>query len=685
MKIYNRQSNKIGLLIRRAGLTILMSGSMVLTQAQTHTIFPEQNDILTDIHIPWDTARIARAVTYAAGTNLGKKQPDSAFNFMHETLAASKSLSFPYGIASSLYQLGNAYTAKSLYTEAESTYREAIPYCMNDGRTQKLLPVICNNLGRLYHIRGDLSKAAMAYYQGILLAENYFPDVDMDYAYSNLAAILIQMGRPPDQSRYYLNKAETGARKKNNYYVLSNVIINTGITYNNVKQWDSSIRYFEKALAIGRAHKLPEVIYLAYTNLGIALLEKNMPGQALICLEKADSISRDDQIDLSYMNSTAATLGAAYMQLKRYKEAEKVLLQTRSRAMVLQQPLIIRETHWSLARLYAATGNYEKAYKLTQAYISLNDSISGREIINNVNQIEVKFRTAEKDKELIRKQLLITSQERDLQRKNFWITTAVSAALIILLLSVGLYSRHRTRRRLLDEQLSNLKQQQEIGRLKAMMEGEENERNRIARELHDGIGGLIAAAQLNAAVLKQDHNDVTESDAYNKLREILDDIGNEIRKTAHNMMPEILLHHNLPEAIRHFCRHIGQNRELHIDVQAYGSFELLTDEYRLSVYRIVQELIHNVVKHADATQVLMQIIMHPPVLSITVEDNGQGFNTDQRGNGAGLMNLQNRIQNMNGTLSMKSKPGQGTSVYIEISLPGEEHSSKKAILQRQTY
>src|SRR5690606_4223635 len=132
-------TTKIYGILKKAGMILLVSGGIV--SAQTHTIFPEKNDILSDIDTQWDTAKIVQTITHAAGTNLSREQPNNAFSIMHETLTASKSLSFPYGIASSLYQLANAYTARSLYTEAESTYREAVPYCLNDGRAQRLLPM----------------------------------------------------------------------------------------------------------------------------------------------------------------------------------------------------------------------------------------------------------------------------------------------------------------------------------------------------------------------------------------------------------------------------------------------------------------------------------------------------------------------------------------------------------------
>ncbi len=142
----------------------------------------------------------------------------------------------------------------------------------------------------------------------------------------------------------------------------------------------------------------------------------------------------------------------------------------------------------------------------------------------------------------------------------------VSATIIALLLVFLLIKSYRSRQRLMKHKMDNLEQQREIERLKADTEGEERERARIARELHDGIGGLIAAAQINMRTLGKEHQALKTSELYNSTGHILEEVGTELRKTAHNLMPSVLLHRNIEEAITVFCNYIRQTQSLHFDL-----------------------------------------------------------------------------------------------------------------------
>jgi len=217
----------------------------------------------------------------------------------------------------------------------------------------------------------------------------------------------------------------------------------------------------------------------------------------------------------------------------------------------------------------------------------------------------------------------------------------------------------------------SLQQRREIERLKATIEGEEKERNRIARDLHDGIGGLIAAVQINVRALGKEIHSLQNSDMYHDTNDILEEASTELRKTAHNMLPSVLLHQSLEEAINDFCRYVRQDKRLDIDAQTHGDMNLLPDSYKITIYRIIQELIHNIVKHAHASQVLVQLVLEHPLLSITIEDDGIGFELKDGGcdKGIGLTNIRTRVENMQGAFSIDTAPGKGCSVYIELDIP----------------
>src|SRR5690606_38480546 len=153
---------------------------------------------------------------------------------------------------------------------------------------------------------------------------------------------------------------------------------------------------------------------------------------------------------------------------------------------------------------------------------------------------------------------------------------------------------------------------------------------------------------------------------FRKTEFLIDEISKEVRKAAHNLMPDVLLHHNLPEAVKIFCSNTLRENSIHFEVIASGTFDRLDPDFLLSSYRIIQELIQNILKHASASEVLVQFQKIKNILSITVEDNGKGFDPALKTAGIGLNNIATRVKGYNGKLSIDSKTDVGTSVYIEF-------------------
>jgi signal transduction histidine kinase len=213
-------------------------------------------------------------------------------------------------------------------------------------------------------------------------------------------------------------------------------------------------------------------------------------------------------------------------------------------------------------------------------------------------------------------------------------------------------------------EIGNLKQEKELGYLKAMIAGEEKERTRLARELHDGIGGMLAAAKMGLGAIKN----ADDTAALANMMRLLSDTATEVRQTAHNLMPDILTRNSLKDALLLYCADINLHSGLEIDLQFYGGPEAMNKSAELILYRIAQELVQNIVKHAHATEAVMQIIQDGSRLNLIVEDNGIGFEQQEVDKGFGLQNLQFRVQALQGYISITSAKGKGTSVYIEFDL-----------------
>lgn len=222
----------------------------------------------------------------------------------------------------------------------------------------------------------------------------------------------------------------------------------------------------------------------------------------------------------------------------------------------------------------------------------------------------------------------------------------------------------------ISDRIAAEKRAKEVQLLEALREGEEKERSRIARDLHDEISGMIAAAKMHFATLTKLLPDIASNQEYRQGLHLLDETARQIRLTSHNLMPEILLENGLDQALHRYCGSIS-NSQLQLQCIVVGTVTRYTATFELSLYRIVQELINNMLRHAKATEALVQISYHTDRLLLTIEDNGTGFSKSAPSKGVGLSSIERRVAAMNGTIEIQSAPGKGTDIYLEFQTPAE--------------
>ncbi|HRB69524.1 MAG TPA: sensor histidine kinase, partial [Chitinophagales bacterium] len=222
------------------------------------------------------------------------------------------------------------------------------------------------------------------------------------------------------------------------------------------------------------------------------------------------------------------------------------------------------------------------------------------------------------------------------------------------------------------KKIIELEKEKQLQATEAILKGQENERSRIAKDLHDGLGGLLSSVKYSLNDMKE--NVILSADnaaSFTRSIDMLDSGIQELRRIAHNMMPESLVKFGLDAALNDYCNAITKTNVLHIQ---YSSLQMETYSsdinVSITIYRIIQELINNTIKHAKASEVIVQLSKDENFLHITVEDNGIGFNSGDLNNfkGAGWTNIQNRINYLKGRLDLDSNINEGTSVNIEIPL-----------------
>ncbi len=592
--------------------------------------------------------------------------PDSGLAQLAQYEARSRALSFSYGLGKTrMYQglflnrMGNYDTAVGLLAAAMTEFDKT-------GQGKQEMPRLLSQTGNIYLNKGRYEEGLKFQLKALDIATRDYPDMNVDYIYSNVAAILAIIRRPPASIRHYLELAEQMAFRHRNFYLMSTLENNKGTSYAGTGQYDSSLLCFRRAVMFSRSSCRTDNECVALINIGDYFLKTGTPDSALQYLYQArDKVAF---VPVAVREKLNTVLALAYMEMGWPQKARPLVLQSYQNALAKKDSVGLQNAYQDLSRLYGDLNDFKKGYGYAWDYILLNHKLESRETLDNINQLELDYRTAEKEKELMGKQLMIVRQEKSLAARNTWLAVFIGGIAGLCLLLLLFRSRYRSRQRLLQARLRDMEQIAQIENLKATIQGEAQERIRIARELHDGLGAMTSAARINLGLLTREEHGGTSAEILHTTTQLLDEISADLRFTAHNMMPQALMEKDLPKAVAAFCEYVGRNKPFTIAVQVLGSFQALPEAYLLSAYRMVQELVHNAEKHANAASILVQLSYRDRLLMITVEDDGKGFDmraTPQR-KGMGLESIRSRVKGLGGTLSVDSTPGKGTAICIEI-------------------
>jgi signal transduction histidine kinase len=637
-----------------------------------------QEAALSDHHLTLTTRHADSAKAYLLieiACRIGNEQPDSALKLLDQALILCHRTGYSWGIAKSLQVQGIILSHTGRFKQGIDKLMQLIYHCLATGAHQDLLLLGYNILGNIYQTQGKYKEAAFYYHQALKLPRELVPPPTAGLIYFNLSRLTNKL-KQPRKAIYYLDQAEAISVKHNLYDLLCNITSDRGKIYAEMGTVDSAIYYLHKCRDMIREYGpeykgMQDIEYVNLVYLADLWLQQGSIDSAGTCLKRLHEI-KIPVVPL-YWNKAYLTSGKFHLQSRNYKLAEHYLLKVLDSAQAIQANNELANTHMMLTHLYNKTGNCSKALHHLFEYVRLKDSLENTQIANTVHQLEVKYRTSQKDRELISQKLKISQQQNDVREKNIWIAAITTGLFLLAIISLSYYRKKQADHNLqakeieiLHQQKQTMLQQQEIEQLKAMMKGEERERSRLARELHDGIGGMITAIKMNMGRVIRKEGPAIRSEALTEIMQMLEDTSSEVRKTAHNLMPDVLVRHALPDALTIFCDHIDE--ELPTELSCEGDFSLLDKATELMIYRTVQELIQNIIKHASATRAAIQLYIFEGRLSLTVEDNGTGFDASEQHHGFGLENLRYRIAALHGDLAITSDKNNSTIVHIEFDL-----------------
>jgi signal transduction histidine kinase len=324
-------------------------------------------------------------------------------------------------------------------------------------------------------------------------------------------------------------------------------------------------------------------------------------------------------------------------------------------------PVLLR----ALSTQYEQLGQYPKALEFYKKYESVKDSLVQENTKARTEELQLQFESRAKDQQITGQQQLV---ERLTTQRNLII------GLSVVLLLAGGYVMYIQRRYLKDQaiialqkealhqnEINQLKKQHEVANLQTLITTQEEERKRIAQDLHDSLGALLATLRNKT----YPSNNIDISSTQDQLR-LIDTVNAEVRRIAYNMMPPALIHMGLSAAIEDLVDALQQDQQLKISFQNIDYDQALDRDKEITLYRIVQELCTNVVRHAEARHLLIQLSRFNGTASLVVEDDGKGFDRALQLHGMGMDSVQTRVEYLQGLMEIWTKPGEGTSITINV-------------------
>jgi len=373
----------------------------------------------------------------------------------------------------------------------------------------------------------------------------------------------------------------------------------------------------------------------------------------------------------NYVPSTItyySNLGFTYINLERYPEAVAIL----NDALVLSESQELKPLKskilMNLGLAYARMGDFEKSSEIYQQVITYSNEKNESERFNALQDLEAKYQTQERKLENLE---LSASNDR----QKIYIISIAGSALTLLLIGIFVYKNQDKKRRLAKQETElekqradNLMKNQELATIDAMIQGQEKERKKLAEDLHDNLGSSLTTIRLYFDNLKNHFKPETSSEIYDRTDKLLEDTYATIRGMSHSRHNGVLASKGLIPTLQTLAENITHSGKLKVNVFHHGMDRKLENSLELNIFRMLQELLSNVVKHAAATEASINIVGSENSIDLMVEDNGKGFmlNSSKKSTGMGLHSIETRVEEMDGTFDIDSNSGHGTTITIEI-------------------
>ncbi|MEP4136417.1 MAG: tetratricopeptide repeat protein [Cyclobacteriaceae bacterium] len=662
-------------------------------------ILPAQNsDSLTFYQI-LDSAR--------SSSNLEQSE-----TFAKKALEFSLGKHFDHGITESAMFLGGVYARQGKFQEGIDFYHGIIPSAHFDGMalssmynwigiyhvymghydsTEKYflkalsyrisiedstgIGTTLNNLGNVNLSKSQLEKATEYYTKSLEIREIIQDSAGIASSTNNLGLVFYKRKMFEPAINYYSQALDMN-RKLQNESKEALILNNLGNVSDEKEEFDTSYPYYQQALE--KALKLEDqrLIAISSTNLGVAEFRRENFDKAEDLFIRALNIrvaTQDKQGQAEVMNELASLklkLGSPKEAIKYFQKSNNISLEIGAREITQQNFL-------GLSEAYAKISDFENAYLNQVSYSQQKDSILNEENQRSINNLIARYETQKKEQQIALQQAEISEQQAENQRNTIFIVALITLVVFLVIVSLLIRSRSQKKQALLIQEAQIKLRETQI---EAALNSQESERKRFARDLHDGFGQMISVLNLNLKSLEKGETDRNE--AFANSAQVLDDMYKELKGICFNLMPETLIKSGVIDALKEFAQRVNQTRKLMLEIDTFGIDERLTDLQEISIYRISQEWINNVLKYSDATKITLSLTKDEEELTLLIEDNGSGFDKNDliSGTGNGWKNMNSRANLIKGVLELDTTAGiKGSTLIVNAPIHTKHHKNETNI------
>lgn len=643
-----------------------------------------------------EVLQIARRSAYTAGEGnvlvvLGHMAKDEGRNpdaegFYRESLLVREALEDWPGVANSYNNLGNALKDQSLYDSAALVFQRGLEAIKNLDKNQSK-GVLYNGLGisqrylsqyesalksfntslYLATISGDVSTQIKARLNLVaLLQDNLEQYSRAGKILTDSLSFLADLAPSKEQAIYYILRS-------NNYFYFENP--------------DSALNYLNKAKTLEEWLTKGEKAVLI-KNEGRFFLAKGDHGKALDLFNQ--SLSVFDSIgDKREAAAVLFVMGNLHFESAEFNAAIPFYKKALDRFNHFSDPLLKSRVLYFISEAYEKSGQFQLATQFQNQYIAYNDSLS----IHQKDGMNFQLQLGEEQNKVVMSKLE-TTQVRMKTQQTYGIIGFIVMWMLLGLAVMGIYLNRQKRK--IAEQKALMAGQEAIEQIRikeieanhVRLESEEATRNRIGKELHDGLGSLLSTVKLyfTSVDAKLENVQGESREQYLKANQLLDEACAQVRTISHEMMSAMLVQFGLKAQLESLADAIRESGQLKVELATHGLKERLATRQEFHIYRIVQELVNNVIKHAGASRISIQVNRFDKVINVMVEDNGKGFDVEDARikGGMGMKNLESRVHDLDGSILFDSTINKGTTVAIDIPLAekltaGSEDPGEKAI------